>query len=144
MPLDDSAGTRSLLAERRADGEYVLHAARLVGDEEDFAIWRQSRRAWLAATADVLFAHFPSERLEFGPRQPEPGIDWKRQYEAELRTVRDGVKLLEQLNERIQTSATARHTEGYCAPRRPARGRPSGDAPQTPVVILLRPAALAR
>lgn len=109
MTPEDPAWTRSLLAERRSDGEYVLHSAKLVGDEDDHSIWRQSRRAWLAATADVLFAHFPAEKLEFGPRDPDRQSDWKRQYEAELRTVRDGMKLLEQLDERIETSFLAAH-----------------------------------
>ncbi len=113
MPTEDPARTRSLLAERRSDGEYVLHSARLVGDEDDLSIWRQSRRAWLAATADVLFAHFPSEKLELGPREPDRDSDWKRQYEAELRTVREGMRLLEQLDERIETSALVLHAEEH-------------------------------
>ncbi len=113
MPPDDSSQRRSLLAERRSDGEYVLHSAKLVGDEDDHLIWRQARRAWLAATADVLFAHFPAEKLDFGPREPEPGTDWKRQYEAELRTVREGMTLLDRLDERIETSALVGHAEEH-------------------------------
>jgi hypothetical protein len=109
MPLDDPARTRSLLAEHRSDGEDVLHAARLVGDEDDYSIWRQSRRVWLAATADVLCSHFPTETLELDPVDPvnSAGADWKRQYDSELRTVREGLRLLDTLAERIQTSSLA-------------------------------------
>ena len=112
MLLDDPARTRTLLAEHRSDGEYVLHSARLVGDEDDHSIWRQSRRAWLAATADVLFAYFPGETVELGPREPT-GVDWKRQYEAELRTVRDGLRLLDTLSERVQTSGLSGDPIGH-------------------------------
>jgi hypothetical protein len=111
MSPDDAARTRSLLAERRSDGEYVLHAARLVGDEDDHSIWCRTRRLWLAATADLLFAHFPAERLDLGPREPEPGVGWKRQYEAELRSVREGMRLLAQLDQRIEISSLAGHGE---------------------------------
>ena len=43
-----------LLDEHRSRGEYVLHSARMVGDEEDHAIWQQSRRAWAAAARAAL------------------------------------------------------------------------------------------
>jgi hypothetical protein len=113
MSFDDPARTRSLLAEHRSDGEYVLSSARLVGDEADHSIWRQSRRAWVAAATDALFTHFPAERLDVGPREPAPGSGWKGQYEAELRTVREGLKLLQSLAERVETSSLAGHAEGH-------------------------------
>ena len=102
-----------MLAEHRSDGEYLLHSARLVGDEDDHSIWRQSRRIWLAATADAVFAHFPAETVELGPREPAAGQGWKRQYEAELRTVRDGLRLLDTLDERIETSSLAGQLEEH-------------------------------
>jgi len=113
MHLDDPARTRSLLAERRSDGEYVLHSARLVGDEDDYSVWRQSRRAWLAATADSLFAHFPAAELDLGPRETTAGTDWKRQYEVELRNVREGLRLIEALAERIETSSLGEDHDGH-------------------------------
>jgi hypothetical protein len=102
-----------LLAEHCSGGEYVLSSARLVGDEEDHSIWRQSQRAWVAAATDALFAHFPAEQLDVSLREPVLGSGWKGQYEAELRTVRDGLKLLESLSERIQTSSLVGDPEGH-------------------------------
>jgi hypothetical protein len=103
-----------LLAEHRSDGEYVLSSARMVGDEEDHSIWRQSRRAWLASTADVLFAHFPSEHLELDAGEPAGhAAGWKGQYESELRTVREGLRLLDSLAERVATTSLERRHEGH-------------------------------
>jgi hypothetical protein len=114
MSYEDPARTRSLLAEHRSDGEYVLSSARLVGDEEDHSIWRQARRAWLASTSDVLFAHFPSEHLDLEtPKPASQSGGWKGQYEAELRTVRDGLKLLDALAERVETSSLSGDPEGH-------------------------------
>ncbi len=77
----------------------------MVGDEEDHSIWRQSRRAWLTATTEVLFAHFPRENLDLDPLEPPWHLSgWKGQYESELRTVREGLRLLEALVEKIATT----------------------------------------
>lgn len=114
MSIDDPARTRSFLAEHRSDGEYVLSSARMVGDEEDHSIWRQSRRAWLAATTDVLFAHFPSERLALDPGEPAgQTTGWKGQYESELRTVREGLRLLDSLAEKVAATSLESQHEGH-------------------------------
>lgn len=126
MSIDDPARMRSLLAEHRSDGEYVLSSARLVGDEEDHSIWRQSRRAWLAAAKDVLVAHFPSEHLALDlGEQARPATGWKRQYESELRTVREGLRLLDSLAEKVETTSLASEHEGH----------------QEPISLSIRPAA---
>jgi hypothetical protein len=101
MGPDETARTLSLLAEHRSGGEYVLHSARMVGDEEDHAIWRQSRRAWRTAAASAVSTRFPSEGTAFRQvcRAPTELDGWRRQYEAELRTVRAGLDLLGALAE---------------------------------------------
>ena len=114
MSFDDPARTRSLLAEHRSDGQYVLSSARMVGDEEDHSIWRQSRRAWITAATEVIVAHFPSEPLALEGLEPTPHASgWKGQYESELRTVREGLRLLDSLAERVTTSTLeSRHEAG--------------------------------
>jgi hypothetical protein len=51
---DEIARMLRLLDEHRSHGEYVLESARMVGDEEDHAIWRQSRKLWAAAAVAAL------------------------------------------------------------------------------------------
>ena len=98
--------TRSLLTEHRSGGEYLLHSARMVGDEEDHAIWRRGRQAWSESTAEMLTEAFPEARPRFLRPDVSPlqGSDWKRAYEAELRTVHANLVLLESLGETAESS----------------------------------------
>jgi hypothetical protein len=99
MSHEDPARTIPLLAEHRSSGEYVLQSARMVGDEDDHAIWSQSCRLWRARTAETIAEHFPLHRaaLADASRQPQGLADWKQQYEAEMRSVRAVLSLLDSI-----------------------------------------------
>jgi hypothetical protein len=106
MDQPDAAWMRNRLAEHCSRGEYVLHSARMVGDEDDYSIWRMSRLAWREEVAAELVEGFPAEgSLRFlticaSPTNSSGG--WKRVYEAELRTVNDGLALLNELADTLQ------------------------------------------
>ena len=113
MKRDEPARMLSMLAELCSSGEYVLHAARMVGDEEDHAIWRQSLRNWRGEVAGLIDAHFPHE----GSALRQLSLDtagsagWKQQYEGELRTVRATLELLAALSEAVSMSEVAEQPE---------------------------------
>jgi hypothetical protein len=94
---------RETLAEHHRAGEYVLQSARMVGDENDHAVWRRSRCAW----RDALLATFnrlaPGEpRLDaLNVRLDGPPSGWKKLYEAELRALQSGLDLLAELEEEL-------------------------------------------
>ena len=55
--MDDAneiAGMLRVIDEHRSRGECILDSARMVGDEQDHAIWKQCRRAWAAAALTAL------------------------------------------------------------------------------------------
>jgi hypothetical protein len=110
MDQPDTARMRRRLAEHCSRGEYVLHAARMVGDEDDYAVWRMSRLAWREEVATVLVDGFPEDaRVKFltACASPEHGGGWKRVYEAELRTVNQGLALLSNLADSLRRSREA-------------------------------------
>jgi len=115
MAMDaENEETLRLLAEHRAGGEYVCHAARMVGDEEDHAIWRQSRYAWSAAASATVAARIPDEgeRFRRACEPPKHSAGWKRQYESELSTVTAGLRLLTSYTEAIEMRSSTRRLAG--------------------------------
>jgi len=106
------ARMRDSLAEHRSAGEYVLQTARMVGDEDDHAVWRRSRRAWHEAVIATLAREFPGTPLTaFNVRLGGAPTGWKKLYEAEVRTVADGLALLAELDSSLtgQRAAEAHH-----------------------------------
>jgi hypothetical protein len=106
MDQPDTARMRDRLAEHCSRGEYVLHSARMVGDEDDYSIWRMSRLAWREEVAAVLVESLPEEAsvrfLTICASPMDSSGGWKRVYEAELRTVNEGLALLGDLAESLQ------------------------------------------
>jgi hypothetical protein len=105
MDQPDTARMRHRLAEHCSRGEYVLHSARMVGDEDDYAVWRMSRLAWREDVAAALAGDFPEDaHVKFlsACASPAPSGGWKRVYEAELRTVNEGLSLLGDLADSLQ------------------------------------------
>jgi hypothetical protein len=104
MTAEDTARTLMLLAEHRSSGEYVLHSAKMVGDEDDHAIWRQSRDSWRMGASAAVLTRLPEESAAF--RQAcQPQIEsagWRREYEAELASVRAGLDLLARFAETLE------------------------------------------
>jgi hypothetical protein len=113
MTADDTARTLMLLAEHRSRGEYVLHSARMVGDEDDHAIWRQSRDAWRMAATSTVITRLPEESAAFrqASQPPAPSEGWRRHYEAELRSVRAGLELLATFAETIEMTSLMERAE---------------------------------
>jgi hypothetical protein len=101
---NDAARKRSTIAELRSGGEYVLHSARMVGDEDDHFIWRSSRRAWIDAGAMNLaraFAGDVSVKFDRACRTPVQSANWKRQYELELGSVNAALEMLARLEDEL-------------------------------------------
>ncbi len=97
METQTAAWMRDALAEHRSAGEYVLQSARMVGDEDDHAIWRRSRASWRDEVAATMNRAFPG-----GDRRADALIvqmstqpaGWKQVYEAEIRAVQAGLALV--------------------------------------------------
>jgi hypothetical protein len=93
------------LEKQRSLGEYLLESARMVGDEDDYAVWKQSRLGWSATVAAIL-AGLRSIR---GPQHPAPDhspdahLNWKQSYEAELRSVRSDLLLIAKAGEAVRS-----------------------------------------
>jgi hypothetical protein len=100
-----AANPRSLLSTRRAAGEYVLQSARMVGDEDDYAIWQRGWETWRAAVARMLEEHFsdsPITRPDRRAALPLGGEGWKCEYEADLQDVGATLQLLTKLSEQLR------------------------------------------
>jgi len=125
MTPDDPAHTLLLLAEHRSSGEYVLHSARMVGDEDDHALWSQSCRVWRTAAAATIIAHFPanSDAFDRASRPPVELGDWKRQYQAEIRAVTALLELLGTLADAADRRAVESEAEPAHMPARRALPR---------------------
>ncbi len=124
MTLDDPAHTL-LLAEHRSNGEYVLHSARMVGDEDDHAVWSQSCRVWRTAAAATVIEHFPadSEAFDRASRHPIELGGWKQQYQAEIGAVTALLELLGTLADAADRRAVESEAESARMPPRRARPR---------------------
>lgn len=103
MDSHDLARTLSLLDQYRAGGEYVLHSARMVGDEDDHAIWRQSRRVWSSEAVALVqkLSADAARDLALACRAAEGPGNWKKQYVAELESVEAGLERLLEFDQRI-------------------------------------------
>jgi hypothetical protein len=108
MDRDTAAWMRDALAEHHSAGEYVLQSARMVGDEDDHAIWRRSRCSWRDAVAAMLSRAFPGERRAdaLNVQLNTAPTGWKQLYEAEIAAVRAGLTLLEELDEEARRPAS--------------------------------------
>ncbi|HEY4897028.1 MAG TPA: hypothetical protein VII01_13160 [Solirubrobacteraceae bacterium] len=98
MTRTDQTRNRPLIEQHRSGGEYVLHSARMVGDEDDHAVWSQGCRVWRAAAATTVIECLPEQRAAFAEAAQHPrGLSgWKQQYEAEIRAVTAILELFEQ------------------------------------------------
>jgi hypothetical protein len=96
--MDDSVAARmkTALTEHHSHGEYLLQSARMVGDLDDYMIWRSGRNAWRDTAATVISDYSTEQAMEFRKvcHVPSDIESWKRQYELELRTLQDGLELL--------------------------------------------------
>ncbi|HEX5224264.1 MAG TPA: hypothetical protein VFW29_03945 [Solirubrobacteraceae bacterium] len=108
MDQPEIARMRESLAEHRSAGEYVLQTARMVGDEDDHAVWRRSRCAWRDALTAALERAFPdAPRGALDVRLGGAPAGWKKLYEAEIRTVADGLELLAELDRSLHVAPEA-------------------------------------
>jgi hypothetical protein len=96
MDEEASRSVRPLLEEHRANGEYLLHSARMVGDEEDHAIWRTGTRVWREEVAgSIALASSREKATSFRAASVAvPAGGWKPQYVAEVKIVKDAIALL--------------------------------------------------
>src|ERR1700688_3853368 len=66
MTADEVAlEARTALADQVLVGEQVLQSARMVGDEQDAAVWQVNRHAWMGSAAAALQDVFPAALDEF-------------------------------------------------------------------------------
>jgi hypothetical protein len=107
MDFERASSLRSVLDAHRNDGEYLLHSARMVGDEQDHAIWRAGARAWreevAASIADAASADAAVQFRRAAIENVPPG-SWKPQYVAEVKLVKDGIARLEAIAEDLGAS----------------------------------------
>jgi hypothetical protein len=113
MDADETARTLRLLDEHRSRGEYVLLSARMVGDEDDHAVWSQTCQAWTVATVAALRSRPNLDGVDLidAPRVPDAAPSWKHQYEAELRSVTEGLDTLTTVTEQVRATPTAQNTD---------------------------------
>ncbi len=106
---DKTAWMLRTLEKYHSLGEYVLHSARMVGDEEDHAIWKQSRYAWAASTVSVLAEPADIRALESLRTFSGTGAEgnWKHQYEAEVRSVSTDLELISKVHDNIRAQRLA-------------------------------------
>jgi hypothetical protein len=104
MNPDELARMRSLIDRHLADGEYVIHSARMVGDDEDHAIWRQSRRKWCDDSLATVSRIAPesADELRLCCGVPAAEENWKQQYVAELKSVELALEHLVDVGERLE------------------------------------------
>jgi hypothetical protein len=74
--VDENAWLLRRLAEHRSLGESVLLSARMVGDEEDYAVWKYSRQSWAEAVVTAL-----AEQRRHSGARPARDHEWLRQGE---------------------------------------------------------------
>ena len=110
MERKDAACKRSAIAELRSGGEYLLHSAKMVGDEEDYFIWRSSCRAWIDSGSPKIAATFGEDagaEFDRSCRARVQKADWKRQYEFELRTINAALGVLVRLEDELDPSGSS-------------------------------------
>ncbi len=88
----------------------MLQSARMVGDEEDYAVWQRGCETWRAAVALTLDEHFCDSAITLAQRRAvsPPGASWKREYEAELQDVAATLQLLTRLSEELRNDVALR------------------------------------
>jgi hypothetical protein len=96
MDEDVAARMKTALTEHHSHGEYLLQSARMVGDIDDYMIWRSGRNAWRDTAATVISDYSTEQAIEFRKvcHVPSDIESWRRQYELELRTLQEGLELL--------------------------------------------------
>ncbi len=79
-------------------GEQVLQSARLVGDEQDLAVWELNRQSWITTTAATLEDVMPHAVDDF--RITCHGTvrgHWRAVFAAEQRATEEGLRLISSL-----------------------------------------------
>jgi hypothetical protein len=102
MDAERAARTQLALSQQLARGEYLVHSARMVGDVDDYATWHAGRAAWRETVARMLAAQVSDEQAQAFCRlcvMASERESWKRRYEIELRALKAGLDLIEELRE---------------------------------------------
>lgn len=89
--LDDIAA----LIEHLQRGEQLVGSASLVGDQDDFHIWRQKRNAWVRDAANALTTSHGdehAEQLRAAARAAIPLSHWHAALDAEVEAARAAVE----------------------------------------------------
>ncbi len=97
----DSIPANATLTDHADAGERLIRAASVVGDQEDFHVWRQRRNAWVSATSKLLAAtgaHVEGFRVSASVAHPQS--HWHAALDAEVQAVSNAVVRL-----RAQASA---------------------------------------
>jgi hypothetical protein len=87
----------SVLTGLVASGERLIEAATMIGDQEDFHVWRQQRNAWSRGVAYALARDDVSGRAEQFKAFPwveRPLAGWRAALPGEVQAVRDAVAAL--------------------------------------------------
>jgi hypothetical protein len=82
------------------EGEDLAAAARMVGDVEDFSMWRSTRQRWTRETAQALRQASLDDalaRFERVTKAPSGGGVWADDLPRELGRVQEGLRLLRSL-----------------------------------------------
>jgi hypothetical protein len=89
---------RTALADQVLVGEQVLQSARMVGDEQDAAVWQVNRHAWMGSAAAALQDVFPAALDEFRLAcHATVRGRWRTVFDAEVRAIEDGLELISSL-----------------------------------------------
>ncbi len=81
-----------------AQGEHLVSRAAMIGDQDDFHIWRQHRNAWVRGAAFAL-ASKPdggraAEEFRAAARVPKRLTDWRLGLPVEVEAARDAIETL--------------------------------------------------
>jgi hypothetical protein len=95
-PGEDAAREAEIvLADQLLMGEQVLQTVRLVGDEQDVAVWQVNRQTWIDSTAATLSEAFPDSVDDFRIAcHATVRGHWRAVFEAEARAMEDGLRLI--------------------------------------------------
>jgi hypothetical protein len=95
---DAAAEPRTALADQLLVGEQVLQSARMVGDEQDAAVWQVNRQAWIDSATAAVHAVFPEslEEFQLACHATTRGR-WRAVFEAEARAIEAGLEMISSL-----------------------------------------------
>ena len=93
-----ASNPRIVLADQILTGEQVLQSVRMIGDQQDAAVWQVNRKTWIDRTAAALEEAFPQAVDDFRIAcHATVRGHWRTVFQAEVRALEEGLRLISSL-----------------------------------------------